>query len=70
MAKAVNILTGLFQSITPATPTQEILLSIKNPTNKMNFMTMTMLYKEWENLQKRHPEITAQPRVNLQISLA
>ena len=55
MAKAVNILTGLFQSITPATPTQEILLSIKNPTNKMNFMTMTMLYKEWENLQKRHP---------------
>jgi len=55
MAKAVNFLTGLFQSITPATPTQEILLSIKNPTNKMNFMTMTMLYKEWENLQKRHP---------------
>ena len=55
MSKAINILTGLFQSITPATPTQEILLSIKNPNNKMNFMTMTMLYKEWENLQKRHP---------------
>jgi hypothetical protein len=55
MAKTVNILTGLFQSISPATPTQEILLSIKNPNNKMNFMTMTMLYKEWENLQKKYP---------------
>lgn len=55
MAKWANIATALFQSITPATPTQEVLLSIKNPNNKMNFMTMTMIYKEWQSLQDKHP---------------
>lgn len=55
IAKWANIFGALFQSISPATPIQEVLLSIKNPNNKQNFMTMTMLYKEWETLKKRHP---------------
>ena len=55
MAKWANVFGAIFQSISPATPIQEVLLSIKNPNNKQNFMTMTMLYKEWETLKKRHP---------------
>jgi hypothetical protein len=55
MAKWANVFGAIFQSISPATPIQEVLLSIKNPNNKQNFMTMTMLYKEWETIKKRHP---------------
>ena len=55
VSKWANVLGALFQSISPATPVQEILLSIKNPNNKQNFMTMTMLYKEWEAIKERHP---------------
>lgn len=55
MAKWANVVGALFQSISPATPIQEVLLSIKNPNNKQNFMTMAMLYKEWDTLKKRHP---------------
>jgi hypothetical protein len=55
MAKWANVFGAIFQSISPATPIQEVLLSIKNPNNKQNFMTMTMLYKEWDTLKKRHP---------------
>lgn len=55
LSKSINFLTGLFQSISPSAPTQEVLLSIKNPNNKMNFMTMTMVYKEWANIQRRYP---------------
>jgi hypothetical protein len=55
IAKWANVVGALFQSISPATPIQEVVLSIKNPNNKQNFMTMTMLYKEWETLKKRYP---------------
>lgn len=55
IAKWANVFGAILQSIAPATPTQEVLLSIKNPNNKMNFMTMTMLYKEWDNLLKKYP---------------
>ena len=55
ISKWANVFGAILQSIAPATPTQEILLSIKNPNNKMNFMTMTMLYKEWDNVQKKYP---------------
>jgi hypothetical protein len=55
ISKWANVLGAIFQSISPATPIQEVLLSIKNPNNKQNFMTMTMLYKEWDTLKKRYP---------------
>jgi hypothetical protein len=55
IAKWVNIATALFQSISPATPMNEVLVKIKNPENKMNFMTMTMLYDNWDKIQKKHP---------------
>ena len=55
IAKWANIFGAVYQSISPATPIQEILLSIKNPNNKQNFMTMTMLYEHWDKLKKRYP---------------
>ena len=55
LARNMNIIGGLFQSISPATPIQEVLASIKSPKNKQTFMTMTMLYKEWTNINQRHP---------------
>lgn len=55
ISKWANVFGAFYQSISPATPLQEVLLSIKNPNNKQNFMTMTMLYKEWDTLKKRYP---------------
>ena len=55
LAKNMNFWGAIFQSISPATPIQEVLAKVKNPNNKMNFMTMSMLYKEWDNTNKKHP---------------
>lgn len=40
---------ALFQSILPATPTQEILNKIKTPEGKYQFAVNTVLYKAWED---------------------
>ena len=50
-----GIFGGLLQSISPSVPIQEILVSIKNPENKQNFMTMTMLYNQLKTLRDRYP---------------
>ena len=55
LARNMNIWGAIFQSISPATPIQEVLAKVKNPDNKMNFMTMAMLYKEWDTINKKHP---------------
>jgi len=55
LARNMNIVGALFQSISPATPIQEVLASIKTPNNKKNFITMTLLYKEWKNVNDKHP---------------
>jgi hypothetical protein len=55
ISKWVNVFGGLFQSISPSTPMNEVLVKIKNPDNKMNFMTMTMLYDNWDKIQKKNP---------------
>jgi hypothetical protein len=55
LAKNMNIAVALFQSISPATPLDEVLIKVKNPKNKMNFVTMTMLTKEWQNTNERNP---------------
>ena len=46
---------GLFQSISPATPSAEVLVKIKNPDNKMKFMTMSILYEHWDRISKANP---------------
>ena len=55
MAKAFGALNALFTSISPSVPMPEVLASIKNPNNKQNFMTMTMLYDHLQKLKDRHP---------------
>lgn len=55
VAKWAGVWSGLFQSISPSVPIDEILVEIKNPKNKQNFMTMTMLYAEYEKLKNRYP---------------
>jgi hypothetical protein len=55
MSREIGVLTALFQSISPATPSTEVLAKIKNPENKMNFMTQTILYDYWDKVQKANP---------------
>lgn len=55
LAKNMNVWGAIFQSISPATPIQEVLAKVKNPNNKQNFMTMTMLYKQWKDINDKHP---------------
>ena len=55
LAKGMNFWSAIFQSISPTTPIQEVLAKVKNPNNKMNFMTMTMLSKQWADINEMHP---------------
>jgi predicted acyltransferase (DUF342 family) len=55
LAKGMNFWSAIFQSISPTTPIQEVLIKVKNPNNKMNFMTMTMLSKQWNDINDMHP---------------
>ena len=55
MSKRIGWMTALFQSISPATPANEVLAKIKNPDNKMKFMTLTLLYEHWDKISKANP---------------
>lgn len=55
LAKWMGLWTAVFQSISPATPQAEVLRKIKNPENKMKFMTGTMLYEYWNRIQEENP---------------
>ena len=55
LSKSVGWMTALFQSISPATPMNEVLAKIKDPDNKYKFMTMTVLYEHWDRISKANP---------------
>jgi hypothetical protein len=55
LSREVGFLSALFQSISPSTPSNEILAKIKTPENKVNFMTLTMLYKSWDDISQKNP---------------
>jgi hypothetical protein len=55
MARWTSLMSGIFQSIAPATPSQEVLAAIKTKENKYNFITMTQLYKSWDDISKDNP---------------
>ena len=55
IAKWSGIFGGILQSISPSVPIDEVLVKIKNPNNKQNFMTMTMLYDQLKKLKDRYP---------------
>jgi len=55
LSREVGFLGALFQSISAATPQDEVLAKIKDPNNKLNFMTMTMLYDHWQKISDQNP---------------
>ena len=55
VAKWAGVWGGVLQSISPSVPIDEVLVKIKNPDNKQNFMTMTMLYGHLKKLKDRYP---------------
>ena len=55
MSRWTSLMTAIFQSIAPATPSQEVLAAIKTNENKYNFITMTQLYKNWDDISKDNP---------------
>ena len=55
LSREVGFLGALFQSISAATPQDEVLAKIKDPNNKLNFMTMTMLYDNWQKISDQNP---------------
>jgi len=55
LSQRVGWMTALFQSISPATPINEVLAKIKDPDNKYKFMTMTVLYEHWDRISKENP---------------
>jgi len=55
LSREIGFLSALFQNISPATPTNEVIAKIKSPENKFNFMTLTMLYEAWNQISKDYP---------------
>ena len=55
MSRWVGFATSLFQSIAPATPSQEVLARVKTTENKYNFISMTQLYKAWSDISNANP---------------
>jgi hypothetical protein len=55
LSKSLGFWMSIFQSISPATPSSEVLAKIKNPDNKMKFMTMSILYEHWDRISRANP---------------
>lgn len=55
LSKSMGLWMAIFQSISPATPSAEVLAKIKNPDNKMKFMTMSILYEHWDRISRANP---------------
>jgi len=51
MSRWLTFLQGFFQSIAPATPSQEVFANDKNG----QLMTQTLLYKSWDDIRKNNP---------------
>jgi len=54
MSRGIGLLTAIFQSIAPATPSQEVFAKIPN-NKKIDFASMTMLYNAWDQISRKHP---------------
>lgn len=55
MSRWTGLFTALFQSIAPATPSQDVLAAVKTPEGKYNFVSQTVLYKAWDEISKANP---------------
>lgn len=52
ISKNIGLVTSIFQSISPATPINEVLTRIKTDDNKYKFMAMSILYEHWDRISK------------------
>ena len=55
MSRWTSLFGAIFQSIAPATPSQEVMAAIKTDENKYNFIAMTQMYKNWDEISKANP---------------
>lgn len=55
LSQSVGWMSALFQSISPATPITEVLTKVKDQDNKYKFMTMSILYENWDRISKANP---------------
>ena len=55
MSRWTSLMGAIFQSIAPATPSQEVMAAIKTDENKYNFIAMTQMYKNWDEISKANP---------------
>ena len=55
MSRWTSLMGAIFQSIAPATPSQEVMAAIKTNENKYNFIAMTQMYKNWDEISKANP---------------
>ena len=55
MSRWTGLFTALFQSIAPATPSQEVLAAVKTPEGKYSFVSQTVLYKAWDEISRANP---------------
>jgi hypothetical protein len=54
MSRTISGLTAIFQSILPATPSQEVLSKIRTDEGKYQFMAHSMLYKAWKDISEEN----------------
>ena len=55
LSKSMGLMTALFQSISPATPSNQIIARIKDPENKQKMITLTLLADAWKQISKKYP---------------
>lgn len=55
LSRWVGLATSLFQSIAPATPSQDVLAAVKNKDGKYDFVSQTQLYKAWDSISTANP---------------
>ena len=54
MSRTISGMTAIFQSILPATPTQEVLSKLRTDESRYQFMAQSMLYKAWKDISEEN----------------
>ena len=54
LSREIGFMSALFQSISASTPDGEVLATIKDPNNKQTFVTMTMLFDNWQKISDQN----------------
>lgn len=55
LSQFTGLFTALFQNIAPATPSQEVLARIPDNESKYKFMSLTQVFKAWQDISSSNP---------------